>query len=75
MNSIEFDLVVRNAVVITASEEMRCDIGVRAGRIVALAETLSAGRREIDAAGRWVLPGGVDAHRFLAMPWRAPSLS
>ena len=73
MNSIEFDLVVRNAVVITASEEMRCDIGVRAGRIVALAETLSAGRREIDAAGRWVLPGGVDAHCHLDQPLPPPA--
>ena len=35
--SAAFDLVVRNAVVITACEEMRCDIGIRAGRIVALA--------------------------------------
>ena len=69
----DFDLVVRNAVVITASEEMRCDIGVRAGRIVALAETLGPGRHEIDAAGRWVLPGGVDAHCHLDQPLPPPA--
>jgi dihydropyrimidinase len=69
----DFDLVVRNAVVITASEEMRCDIGVRAGRIVALAETLGPGQREIDAAGRWVLPGGVDAHCHLDQPLPPPA--
>jgi dihydropyrimidinase len=70
---IDHDLVVRNAVVITAAEEMRCDIGVRDGRIVALAETLGPGRREIDAAGRWVLPGGVDAHCHLDQPMPPPA--
>jgi len=69
----EFDLVVRNAVVITASEEMRCDIGVRGGRVVALAETLGTGAREIDAAGRWVMPGGVDAHCHLDQPMAPPT--
>jgi len=69
----ELDLVVRNAVVVTAAEEMRCDIGVRDGRIVALAETLGPGRREIDAAGRWVLPGGVDAHCHLDQPMPPPA--
>ncbi|MEQ1683835.1 MAG: dihydropyrimidinase [Burkholderiaceae bacterium] len=74
MNALqEFDLVVRNAVVITASEEMRCDIGIRAGRIVALAETLGKGAEEIDAAGRWVLPGGVDAHCHLDQPMASPA--
>ena len=68
-----FDLVVRNAVAITASDEMRCDIGVRGGRIVALAETLGPGTHEIDAAGRWVMPGGVDAHCHLDQPMAPPT--
>jgi dihydropyrimidinase len=69
----DFDLVVRNAVVITAAEEMRCDIGVLGGRIVALAESLGSGAREIDAGGRWVMPGGVDAHCHLDQPIPPPS--
>ncbi len=72
-NHGDFDLVLRNAVVITASDEMRCDIGVRGGRIVALAEALGPGRREIDAAGRWVMPGGVDAHCHLDQPMAPPT--
>ncbi|MEO7337774.1 MAG: dihydropyrimidinase [Caldimonas sp.] len=67
------DLVVRNAVVITAADEMRCDIGVRDGRIVALAEKLEPGAAEIDAAGRWVMPGGVDAHCHLDQPMAPPN--
>jgi len=69
----EFDLVLRNAVAITASDEMRCDIGVRGGRVVALGETLGTGAREIDAAGRWVMPGGVDAHCHLDQPMAPPA--
>jgi dihydropyrimidinase len=69
----DFDLVVRNAVVITAADEMRCDIGVKGGRIVAMAERLAGGAREIDAAGRWVMPGGVDAHCHLDQPMDGPA--
>jgi len=63
-----FDLVIRNADVATASDRFTCDIGVRDGVITALATRLPEGRREIDAAGRLVLPGGVDAHCHLDQP-------
>ncbi|MGH6897176.1 MAG: dihydropyrimidinase [Geminicoccaceae bacterium] len=58
----ELDLVVRNGTVVTAADSFGADVGVRGGRIVALAEDLPRGAREIDAAGRLVLPGGVDSH-------------
>jgi dihydropyrimidinase len=61
-----YALVIRNARVATASDVFECDIGVCDGRIAALAANLPAGATEIDAAGRWVLPGGVDAHCHLA---------
>jgi dihydropyrimidinase len=62
------DLVIRNARVATASDTFACDIGIRGGRIALLGEGLPAGRREIDAAGRTVTPGGVDAHCHLDQP-------
>ena len=58
----ECDLVIRNGTVVTAADTTRCDVGITDGRIVALGERLPAGRREIDASGRLVLPGGVDSH-------------
>jgi dihydropyrimidinase len=58
----EYDLVVRGGTAVTASSRMVCDIGVRDGRIAALADRLGPGRREIDASGKLVLPGGIDAH-------------
>src|SRR5918994_3975969 len=56
------DLVVRNGTVVTATDTFRADVGIRAGRIVALAEDLPRAAQEIEAAGKRVLPGGVDSH-------------
>lgn len=58
----DFDLVIRAGDVITASDRMIADIGIRQGRITALGERLGRGIREIDASGKLVLPGGVDSH-------------
>jgi len=76
MTVTELDLVVRNGLVVTGSGESVTDIGVRDGVIVQLGGSMT-GAREIDAAGRLVLPGGVDMHVHLSpvevgeetMPW------
>ena len=57
-----FDLVIRGGQVATASDTVRCDVGIRGERIAALGEGLEGGAREIDATGAYVLPGGVDSH-------------
>ena len=61
-----FDLVVRGGTVVTDTQTRRLDVGVRDGRIAALGERLGPGGREIDASGRLVMPGGVDAHCHIA---------
>lgn len=66
------DLVVRHARVATASDVFEADIGVKDGRIVSLGLGLPAGLREIDARGRVVTPGGVDAHCHLDQPMAPP---
>lgn len=63
-----FDVVIRNGTVATAADVTRCDVGIRGGRIAALAERLTDGDTVIDAAGRLVLPGGIDAHCHLDQP-------
>ncbi len=57
----EFDLVVCGGTVVTAGEQFRADVGIRAGRVAALGQGLSGGR-VLDAGGLLVLPGGVDTH-------------
>ncbi len=69
----DFDLVIRNARVATASDTFTCDLGIRGGRIASLGDALSGGAREIDAAGRTVTPGGVDAHCHLDQPMEGPA--
>ncbi len=59
---MNFDLVIRNGTVVTASDTSRCDIGVQDGRITALAGQLPPGANDIDATGKLVLPGGIDSH-------------
>ena len=59
------DLVIRNGTVATASDTFKADIGITGGRITAIAESLS-GEREIDATGKLVLPGGIEAHCHIA---------
>jgi dihydropyrimidinase len=70
-----FDLIIRGGTVVTAADRFRCDVGVRGGRIAALADRLDVGgARVIDAAGQLVLPGGIDAHCHLDQP-RAQGLA
>ena len=57
----ELDLVVNNGTVATAIDTFCCDVGIRDGKIVALADHLS-GTQSIDASGKLVLPGGIDSH-------------
>ena len=58
----QHDLVIRNGTVVTASDTVRCDVGIKNGTIATLGAGITAGAREIDAAGKLVLPGGVDSH-------------
>jgi dihydropyrimidinase len=56
------DLVIRGGTVVTATDRARADVGIRGETVVALANDLPAGTREIDARGKLVLPGGIDSH-------------
>ncbi len=56
--------ILNGTVVIPYVGTIRCDIGVRAGRIAALADPIAAADADeiVDARGRLVLPGAVDSH-------------
>ncbi len=64
----DLDLAIRGGTVVTASDSVRCDIGIRDGRVVTLAASITGAAREIEADGLLVMPGGVDAHCHLAQP-------
>jgi dihydropyrimidinase len=58
---MSLDLVIRGGTVTTAEKTFRADVGIEDGKIAALESGLN-GKRIIDAAGKLVLPGGVDSH-------------
>jgi dihydropyrimidinase len=62
----DYDLAIRGGTITTASDTFRGDIGVRAGRIVAVADRIDGAAREIDASGLIVMPGGIDSHVHLS---------
>lgn len=58
------DLVIRNGTIVdgTGAPRRTGDVAVDEGRIRAVGEVPSRGRREIDAREQLVLPGWVDVH-------------
>lgn len=62
-----YDLVIKNGTIITAHNRYQADIGIRQDRISAIGERLS-GKQEIDAQGKYVIPGAVDIHVHMQMP-------
>src|ERR1700761_802228 len=66
----ELDTAITGGTVVTAGAERRLDVGIRAGRIAALAEpgTLAPAREQVPAAGLIVLPGGIDTHTHIRWP-------
>ncbi len=71
----EFDLVIRNGTIATASDVFPGDIGIVGGQVVALGRGLGAGAEEIDATGKLVLPGGIDSHTHIEEPRGGPTVN
>ena len=69
------ELVIRNCNICTASDVYAADIGIAAGKIVCIGigTGLPVGDIDIDAEGRIVTPGGVDAHCHLDQPVEPPA--
>ncbi len=57
-----FDLKIANGTAANSAETFQADIGIRDGRIVAIGKDLPDAARVIDASGKYVLPGGIEAH-------------
>ncbi len=72
MAASQLDLVVRGGVVVTAEGRQRADVGVAGGCVAQIGGAM-AGAREIDAGGRFVLPGGVDPHVHLSVEHLDPN--
>jgi dihydropyrimidinase len=65
MTTPAYDLVIRNGTVATASDTFAADVAIAGEAIAAIGKDLGPGKTEIDARGKYVLPGGVDAHAHI----------
>lgn len=70
-----FDTVIHDGTLVTAAETFRGDLGIKDGRIAAVAERIAGGLRRIDAGGRLVMPGGIEAHCHIAQESSAGVMS
>ncbi len=62
---LRYDTAVLNGtVVVPYVGAVRCDVGIRAGRIAALVDSIAPGDADavVDARGKLVLPGAIDSH-------------
>lgn len=62
-----YDLVIKGGTVVTAEAVFPADVAVSGETIAAIGQGLP-GRRELDATGKYVIPGGIDIHVHLQMP-------
>ena len=64
------DLIIKNGTIITPTSTFTADVCVDSGKIVAITKDARTDAKEVvDAAGKYVLPGAIDAHTHLAMPF------
>jgi dihydropyrimidinase len=69
-----YDLAVTGGTVVLPQGPERLNVAVRNGRIAWIGSDVVQARKTLDAAGRLVLPGGVDSHCHMdQQPWAGRS--
>ena len=68
--------VIRNGRIVTAVDDYHADILIEEGTIAMIARSIEADAdRVIDAKGRLVIPGGIDPHTHMDLPFGGTSSS
>src|ERR1051326_1439069 len=64
-------LLIRGGTIVTADRTFRGDVHCAEGQIRAIGEKLDgpAGTKTIDAGGQYVMPGGIDPHTHMELPF------
>ncbi len=70
---MQFDTIISGGTVVSETKSVQADVGIRGERIAAvgrgLAKRTGKGTKIVDARGRYVIPGGIDVHVHLALPF------
>ena len=64
-------VLIKGGTVVTADQSYRADVLCSDGRIVEIGEGLAAPARGevVDAGGQYVMPGGIDPHTHMQLPF------
>ena len=64
-------LLIRGGTIVTADRTFRGDVHCAEGQIKAIGEKLDvpAGTKIVDAGGQYVMPGGIDPHTHMELPF------
>lgn len=63
------DLCIRNGTLVTSHTTLQADLGIDGGKIVQIGRSLPKAETEIDAGGLLVMPGAIDIHTHMDMPF------
>ena len=65
------DLLIKGGTVVTAQSSFKADVAVKNGKITGIGANLRPEKNTevVDAKGKLVLPGAIDGHTHLAMPF------
>ena len=70
--------VIKGGTVVTASDTFEADVWIDNGRVAALVApgtSLGTPQKTIDATGKYVIPGGIDCHTHMEMPFGGTTAS
>ncbi|QIL84173.1 dihydropyrimidinase [Diaphorobacter sp. HDW4A] len=73
MSTASRPLLIRGGIVVNADREERADVLIVDGKIAAVGDTAAAqapaGVDTLDASGQYVMPGGIDPHTHMQLPF------
>jgi hypothetical protein len=66
----KMDCKIVNGTVVTATDTYRGEVGITDGKVVQIAKKIKGvAEKVVDAKGCYVMPGGIDIHTHLDMPF------
>jgi len=64
------DLIIKGGTVVTPTDTFKADIAAEDGKIVQVGKDIQGGAKDVvDAKGKYVLPGAIDSHTHMDMPF------
>src|SRR5260370_34020459 len=72
---MRFDTLIRNGIIVTETDMYAGEVGISGDKVSAIGAPLPSENtgRIIDAAACYIMPGGIDVHTHLDMPFGGPT--